>query len=180
MGITGLAILVYALSNPEKKSKKIKSKNPAESIKNLENQPIPEQLKTITTSVKNYVKKQFNISNKLSLNEISQHLGLIEQPKLQEICEDLKKFHYTEKQPTKKDLQQLTDKLNKTIDEIQQENEKQLLAKQKNQTIIDKLKDREQNLKQNIRVQRIIHSKIKNKSKNEKNISRGRSDNLSK
>jgi hypothetical protein len=122
-----------------------------------------EGLEKITSILKLYIKRRYGLNNKLSLDEITKQLKIKDNWRLISICKVIQKDYYTNKRITSKEIEKLKKQVIDTIKTIEINKRRQKEKEKNKETILDKVKNKQAELGEEIRIQKILHSKLKNK-----------------
>lgn len=153
MLLLGIILLYYSLK--QKNKEKIKIQNTIEKIKGTPE----EKFKKILTILKEQIKEQYKINDKLSLKEIITELEKKDSPFFLQLCKEIEPYIYQKKEKNKTNY--FEKKLLEEIKKKDEYNKKQKELKKKKETLIEKLANKERELHEKIRIEKIKHKKLK-------------------
>ncbi|MEM4181937.1 MAG: hypothetical protein QXX68_02160 [Candidatus Pacearchaeota archaeon] len=154
-------IFLYLAIKKQKKRKKtfyIKEKDPFL----IEGKTTEELLKSFNSAIKYAIKKHYKISEKLSLREIIVELEKKENPFFLDIAKSLEKFYYQQNTLSKQEIIKLKNKFLEELKEKEEIERKENEKKKENMTFIEKILEKEKELKEKTKIEKIRLKKLKN------------------
>jgi len=164
----GILLLAIALKKPEHEKERYRIKKNQEEIElinRIKAENPTQELRELSKITKGYIKKTYRLSDRLSLNELIKELEDKQDQRLKQICERIRGYYYTKNETTKQKNQEIKKELIETIESIEREKKKKELERREKENIVDRIKNKEQEMREQIRIQKIRHSKFKEQKK---------------
>lgn len=166
--LAAFALMIKA-SRISKDPKKDKEKIPeVEQLKNLNENDSKKELDQIILILKSYLRRRYNLNTKLSLDELSEEVKKQNENRLEPIFNKLKRKYYAGKEATTAGNKRIKKTLIDTITKIENHHEKERIKKKRNETVFERIQNKEKRIKEEIRVQKMLHSKLKKRPRKTK------------
>ncbi len=164
--IVGILLLAIAIKKPGLKKQRIEQKiGPVEieEINKINTTDPTKELQELTRITKKFIKRIYRLSDKLSLNELITELENKQDQRLKKICEKIREHYYKNNKIDSTELAEIRKEIISTINLIELERSQKKLELKQNETLVDKIRNKEFEMKEQIRIQRIKHSRLKRK-----------------
>lgn len=160
MILAGLGLIVR-LAKEKNKRKIFKKYQEIEILKKIKKDTPEEELDEISKIFKSFIKQEYGINEKLSLGEISTELEKRNEQKLNEVCSNIKKYYYLDKKRTFEKNEAIKNKIIGSIKKRRKNKELELKQKEKKATFLERINNQEKELKEKLRIQKSINTKLK-------------------